>query len=128
MTKLLTALHCSILLLAIGGCMSTVADTNEPVAAVVASGDANKQALERAASELLFGRQIRFSATAFTDSSRVSIEKNQTRDGQGLPLNGRELQAEVIVFSLWKQAEQCWLKREDTEKQVLVEGVDCQSI
>lgn len=105
--------------------MSTSADANESVLAVVDKSSANQLELENAASQLLFGRNLNLLPSAFTTSSRVSIERKPSLDERGQPLNGRELNPGVIVFSLWKQGEQCWLKRDDTGKRVLLNGVAC---
>ncbi|MBW8190638.1 hypothetical protein K0504_06270 [Neiella marina] len=105
--------------------MSTSADANEPVPAVLDESAGNKQALESAASQLLFDRKLSLSPLAFTTSSRVPIEKKQARDAQGKLLNGRELQSEVIVFSLWQQDGECWLQRDDTDQRILLTDVAC---
>ncbi|WP_087505977.1 hypothetical protein [Neiella marina] len=125
MSRLATVVCAGFSLVALAGCLSTSADANEPMPALVEMNSATKQTLERAASELLFGRQLSFSSSAFTTNSKVLIDKKQARDSQGQLLNGRELQAEVIAFTLWKQNQQCWLQRDDTEARVVLNGVSC---
>ena len=115
------------LLLVTGGCLSTSADIGEHHAtpAVLDMNLANKQKLESAASQLLYGRKVSFSLSAFAESNMVSIEKVSSRDERGQLLNGRELEPEVIVFSLWKHEQKCWLKRDDTDKRFFLDGVTC---
>lgn len=129
MSKLAATLVSGVLLLTAGGCMSTTLGTYaEAAPAVVQMNAAYKQQLENAASQLLYGREIRFTASAFTTSNTLSIERTQAVDNRGLLVNGRETKPEVIVFSLWIDNQQCWLKREDTAKTVTLDAVVCKRV
>lgn len=101
--------------------------SNAPLPATLdMSADDNKQTLESAASKLLFGRDVSLLASAFSVSNTVSIERKEANDSRGLPMDGRQINAaKPIVLSLWVQEQQCWLKREDTGEQVLLDGLRC---
>lgn len=106
--------------------MSTAADDATP--ALLDSTTRVKPQLEKAASQLLFGRKIRLSSSAFTTSHTLLVEQKQHKDKHGLPIDGRQMETKAILLSLWTDGQQCWLKRQDTGKQVLLESLRCKAV
>ncbi|MFC3120282.1 hypothetical protein [Agaribacter flavus] len=87
-----------------------------------------KQSIEAAASKLMFGRHIRFSQSAFTQSHSVSVEQAYNNDVQGKLLNNPQTKVKTITFNLYTSQEACYLQRADTGDSIKLLGVTCRGI
>ena len=135
----------SLLLMTLGcsGISSKHSEVNLQAAYIKNLSPAQKEVLEASASTLLFGHAIKFRSDAFSKSNLVKIERIQGLDERGQPLDGRlvdenlnansnsprtEQNTMFIEFSLWLDGDDCWLRRTDTQQQVLVHDVNCSAL
>lgn len=123
------------------GCIVAISDTSSkgasqgsssmPVPAILLSlNDEQKNALQQAASNLLYGRDVKLNNNAFATSATLSIERIAAKDQQQRPIDGRivDTKDKFIELSLWIKSGKCWLKRKDTDISALVEGLNCKAL
>ena len=130
--KRLSACVLTLVLTATVGCTSTKADSPEmallatstqTVATSVAELD-SVAVIEKAIGQWFGGTDVTLADTAFTASSTLSIERKATVDKRGLPLDGRHSNP-AFVFTLLKRGDECFIRNEQNNEEMLLDGVDC---
>jgi len=110
-----------------GACMATVSNAAVP-ATIDLSDQDDKLKMQQAASELLFGRSVRFASTAFTLTNKVVIERVAAKDERGLIIEGRNTKNDAIELSLWLENQKCYLRRSDNDTSVLLVWAHCRAL
>ncbi|WP_334062403.1 hypothetical protein [Alteromonas genovensis] len=133
--KRLSACVLTLVLTATVGCTSTKADSPEmallatstqTVATSVAELD-SVAVIEKAIGQWFGGTDVTLADTAFTASSTLSIERKATVDKRGLPLDGRHSNS-AFVFTLLKRGDECFIRNEQNNEEMLLDGVDCVAV
>lgn len=133
--KRLLACVLTLVLTATVGCASTKADS--PEMALIATSSQTEATsgakldsvavLEKAIGEWFGGMDITLADTAFTASSTLSIERKGAMDKRGLPIDGRHSNP-AFVFTLLKRGDECFIRNEQNNEEVLLDEVDCVAV
>ena len=132
-TKRLSACVLTLVLTATVGCTSTKADSPEMALlatssqTVATSGADSVAVIEAAIGQWFGGMDITLADTAFTALSTISIERKGAMDKRGLPLNGRHSNP-AFVFTLLKRGDECFIRSEQNNEEILLDGVDCVAV
>jgi hypothetical protein len=131
--KRLLACVLTLVLTATVGCTSTKADSPEMALlatssqSVATSGTDSVAVIETAIGQWFGGMDITLADTAFTALSTISIERKGAMDKRGLPLNGRHSNP-AFVFTLLKRGDECFIRSEQNNEEILLDGVDCVAV
>jgi len=115
-----------VLMAGLSGCHHfTHAQTNS-VPALVQASAANTQQLEQALARLLNASQIKIDASAFTQSSQLTIARAPHYDDNALLVMGRRYEPPHNV-RLYLENNQCIIKLVGSEKRQVVTQVTCRA-
>ncbi|MEH8019657.1 hypothetical protein MN199_00160 [Rheinheimera metallidurans] len=98
----------------------------EPAVLSAVNADVKLQ-LQQRIIELIGGAPVKLSDTVLTRNNILIIEQAVLRDNAGLPIMGRHHQLSNR-FSLWLDADGCWLQHDSSEKRVVLTGVSCTAL
>ena len=131
--KFMSACVLTFVLTATVGCTSTKADSPEMALlatssqSVATSGADSMAVIETAIGQWFGGMDITLADTAFTASSTLSIERKGAMDKRSLPIDGRHSNP-AFVFTLLKRGDECFIRNEQNNEEMLLDGVDCVAV
>ncbi|WP_269519626.1 hypothetical protein [Alteromonas sp. BMJM2] len=133
--KRLLACVLTLVLTTTVGCTSTKADPPEmallatsPQTVATSGAELDSVAvIETAIGEWFGGMDITLADNAFTASPNLSIERKSTIDKRGLPIDGRHSNP-AFVFTLLKRGDECFIRNEQNNEEMLLDGVDCVAV